>query len=110
MSRRQRYSDADKGLALAALDANGGNLKRTGRDLGIPRKTLERWARGPTAERLANLRHQKKGELADRLEQIAHQLLDAITPHKIANATLSEVMPALGIAIDKMVLLRGRPT
>jgi hypothetical protein len=47
---------------MAALDANAGNLKRTARQLGIPRKTLERWSRGEgkQAELVANLCNQKR--------------------------------------------------
>ena len=33
---RRRYSDEEKSDALVALQANGGNLKRTARELGVP--------------------------------------------------------------------------
>jgi hypothetical protein len=47
----------------------------------------------------------KKGELADRLEHLARVLAEAI-PGKIADAPLRHVAVALGIVVDKMVLLR----
>ena len=41
--RLTRYTDAQVAQALAALELNGGNVKRTARDLDIPRATLGMW-------------------------------------------------------------------
>jgi transposase-like protein len=106
---RRNYSDDDKATALAALAANEGNLKRTAQQLGIPRRTLEHWSKGKSHPAVRELAHQKKAELADRLEDIAHQLLDAL-PDKIANASLQHTAITLGIAVEKMRLLREQPT
>jgi len=106
MKARRSYSDEQKAVALAGLDADGGNVARTARQLGLPPKTLDQWAKGGVGPGVAKLRHQKKEELADRLEAIARQLLDAM-PGKIAAASLRTIAIALGIVIDKMVLLRG---
>jgi 8-oxo-dGTP pyrophosphatase MutT (NUDIX family) len=46
MGKRRHYSDEERAEALAVLDANAGNLKRTARDLDIPRATLQEWAGG----------------------------------------------------------------
>jgi hypothetical protein len=54
---------------------------------------------------VADLRHQKRGDLADRLEAVAHELLDAL-PAKIKDAPLNQLAVALGILIDKLILLR----
>jgi hypothetical protein len=105
MGQRRNYSDEDRANALAALDANGGNLMRTARQLGTPRKTLAEWARGRVPAAVADLRHQKRGDLADRLEAVAHELLDAL-PAKIKDAPLNQLAVALGILIDKLILLR----
>jgi hypothetical protein len=43
---RRRYSDEDRAVALAALAANGNNLRRTARQLGIPRASLLAWRNG----------------------------------------------------------------
>jgi len=106
MSKRQ-YSDEDKATALSAVDANGGNVKLTARQLGIPHKTLDDWAKGrnqnPT---VADLRTKKRGSLADKFEHLAHLLVDAM-PGKIAQATLSQCAITSGIAVDKAVRLRG---
>lgn len=104
--QRRVYSDEERATALAALDGNGGNRQRTARQLGIPRKTLATWASGPIHPAVADLRHQKKRELADALEQVAYRLLDAV-PGKLEGASLLELAIALGILVDKMLLLRG---
>ena len=105
MKARRSYSDEQKALALAGLDANAGNVARTARQLGLPRKTLDQWAKGRVPPGVANLRHQKKEALADRLEELAGRLLDAM-PGKIAGASLIQLAVAVGIIIDKMVMLR----
>jgi hypothetical protein len=106
---KRRYSDEDKAVALAALDANGGNLARAASETGVPRKTLAEWASGRVADGVADIRHQKKEDLADRLEAIAHALVDAI-PGKVKDADLARIATSLGITIDKMRLLREQPT
>ena len=105
LTTRRRHSEDTKATALAALAANGGNVGRTARQLSLPRKTLERWAKGGVPDHVAQSGHVKKGVMADALEQIAWQLAEAI-PDKIADATLSQTMTSLGIAIDKSLLLR----
>lgn len=103
-----KYTDAQRAEALAALQANGGNLSATSRATGIPFSTIKRWRDEPDP-RLAELGEEKKADLGDRLESIANALVDAI-PEKIADAPLNHVSVALGIAIDKLRLLRGEAT
>jgi hypothetical protein len=105
--KRRRYPDDDQASILAALAANGGNVARTARQLGVPRGTLQQWGhRWGVPPDVAQLAHQKKAALADRLEAIAFQLLGAI-PGKAAGASLLELARALGILVDKMLLLRA---
>ena len=105
--RKRTYSDEEKANALVALDANGGNVMRTARELGIPHMTLEQWRRGRGVHPdVIRLRNEKREPLADRLEQVAHLLLDAL-PNKIGKANLQQVATAAAIAVDKSRLLRG---
>jgi hypothetical protein len=105
---RSTYSDEQRAEALAALDANGGNQARTARQLGVPRGTLRRWARprgvSPAAAQVA---HQNKGSLADRLEELAFRILDSITADKIRATPLLPLMKTLALAVDLMLVLRG---
>jgi transposase-like protein len=109
LKNRIKYSDDEKASALTLLAVNNGNVKRTARTLGIPRSTLTAWAqaRGIGA-RVTELCHLKKGTLADKFEEVARAMLDgAMSPAKIEDAPLKDVMLAVGICIDKMVMLRG---
>lgn len=107
--KKRRYSDDERAEALVALSANGGNVEGTARQLGIPERTLEHWAKGqrhPEARQMAN---KKKKPLADCLEALARKLVQAM-PDKAKDASLQQIAVSLGIAVDKMLLLRGEPT
>lgn len=103
-----KYTDAQRAEALAALQANGGNLSATSRATGIPIRTIARWRDNPDP-RLGEVANEKKQGLEESLERIAHALVDAI-PGKINEAPLNHVSVALGIAVDKLRLLRGEAT
>jgi hypothetical protein len=106
---RRHYGDEERASALAALAANGGNIKRTANQLGIPEKTLSNWAKGISHPESAINGDQKKGNMADALEAVAWKLIE-VMPTKVSKATLSQVATSLGIAIDKMRLLREQAT
>jgi transposase-like protein len=104
--RKRQYSDEDKATALATLDANDGNVKRTATQLGIPHKTLDDWAKGRNQHpAVAELRTHKKGSLAEKFENLAHLIVDAC-PRKSVQATLSQCAVSSGIATDKAIRLR----
>lgn len=109
VSKRQ-YSDNDKAGALVALDANEGNVNRTAKQLGVPRKTLAMWAdnRHLSAD-VADIRQEKKKELSEKLEDLAHSLVDML-PSKLPQASVRDLAGALIVAVDKMQLLKGAPT
>lgn len=114
MTKRQ-YSDNDKALALATLDSNEGDTRKTAKVLKIPESTLRDWAenRGICPE-VTEIREVKKQELAEKLEEVAHALTDNILLR--AQSDFSVLVPlkdfavTLGIAIDKMQILKGEPT
>lgn len=114
MGKRQ-YSDSDKALALATLDANGGDVSKTAKTLKMPRKTLEDWAKGRKQHPdVADMRHLKKKELGEKLDEVAHALADNLLIR--AGSELSHLVPmkdiatSLGIVIDKGQILKGEPT
>ena len=109
MAKRRSYTDVERAEALAALDANGGDEALTARQLGVPRTTIQEWAKGRVSRDVPELRQEKKEGLADRLEAVAHQLL-SLFPDKAKDANLQQVATSFGIAIDKMRLLREQPT
>ena len=105
----RRYSDDQRANALAALAANGGNIKRTSRDLGIPQQTLREWSKGLCHPAVTELRDQKKGTLAQGLEEMAWKLI-GVVPEALKDCNIQQLATALGITIDKMQLLRNKPT
>jgi transposase-like protein len=105
---RRRYTDNERAAALTALAANGGNVERTARELGIPRKTLAQWARGQRHPEAAQMSHEKKALLADIYEEIAYRSLGHITPAKLKKCDVLKLVKIAAIATDKMLLLRGQ--
>lgn len=112
---KRQYSDNDKALALATLDANGGDVRKTAKTLKMPESTLSDWSknRGVNKE-VTEIREVKKKELSERLEDVAYKLTDNLMIR--ADSELSILVPmkdiatSLGIVVDKMQLLKGEPT
>jgi transposase-like protein len=112
---KRQYSDSDKALALATLDANGGDVRKTAKTLKMPESTLSDWSknRGVNKE-VTEIREVKKKELSEKLEEVAYKLTDNLMIR--AESELSILVPmkdvatSLGIVVDKMQLLKGKPT
>lgn len=111
MSKR-KYSDREKAMFLLALEANGGNVARTSRETGVPRKTLESWADGESLNAdVAEIRHEKREPLADIFERVARTYLDHAEKETVVEKTPGQAaVVAAGIATDKSQLLRQLPT
>ena len=107
MSKR-RYTDEEKATALVFLADIGGNLPKTSRDTGVPRKTIHEWhdGRRGTNAAVETMRWEKKVDLAARYEEFQHKALP-VPEGKIEQASLKDLMTACGIAADKMAKLRG---
>lgn len=105
------YTDDDRAAALAALEANNGNVARTSRETGVGRATLNRWASetGHRKEAADARLPEARASIADRLEAFIHQALD-VAPDKLADADMNALFRAIGISADKIQLLRNRPT
>jgi transposase-like protein len=119
----RKYTETEKAAGLAALAANGGNVKRTARQIRIPPNTLKAWARGAasgakdaedirTQEKEADrhqtptLVEQAKVELSELLEGAARAMLaEALEPAKIKATPLPQLFVSIGIALDKLANL-----
>jgi transposase-like protein len=106
---KRSYTDEQRASALAALEANAGDVRKTARELGIPEATLRLWKQGKRHPEAAAMCAAKKAPLAEALREVARQLLESI-PSKIDESSLSQVAVAMGIAVDKAQLLDGKPT
>lgn len=112
---RRHYTEADKAAALANLKANGGNIERTARECKVPSSTLKRWIADPERAAPAQVRGEKEGELDAKLERIANRYADALDDDLTvglikASRDPSKLASVLGVAIEKLQLLRGKPT
>jgi hypothetical protein len=108
-STRTWWSDAERLAALAAVDANGGNVAAAARELGIPENTLRQWHKGERYPEAAQLRAEARGLLAAAMEDAVWQML-ALAPGKLDAASLSQLSTAIGTLTDRMRLLRGEAT
>lgn len=114
-AKGRSYSIEDKAKALAVLNSNGGNVKRTARELGIPANTLRDWRNDPDSAAPVELREQKEAELESSLESIALRYAAALDDDIVVRAIIASRDPSklafvLGIVVDKLQLLRGKPT
>ena len=103
--RRRIYTDQEQADALAALQANGGNVNRTAAALGIPEPTLRMWASGTRRPFDRALYEQSKTALADRFEAIISQAI-GVVQEKLPDASAAQAAVIAAIATDKMLLLR----
>lgn len=103
----RQYSDNDKATALSIVDLCGGNEQEASRRLGIPPNTIREWLAGRVSDEVRRIRSEKKEALADRLETLAHAYVDSLL--KSADDVKPRDAVALGIVVDKLLLLRGQP-
>lgn len=107
----RRYSDNERATALAILDANEGNVNKTAKETGIPRKTLSEWNNGRIHSEVAEIRQDKKADLSDMFEDAARKYLSHAIQEKVIEKTVgASAIVAAATATDKMRLLRGLPT
>jgi DNA-binding Xre family transcriptional regulator len=105
------YSEDDKANALAALKANGGNVARTARELGMKEPTLRKWAKGKVKPIPSQKYEEKVTDLKVSLRSLIAGLIGlALVKIDAGDANLLDVMKSLGIAMDKLAMLEGGPT
>lgn len=111
------YCDEDKRIALLTLQTCKGNLSRTAimcrefYDIDVTVETIRQWAKGNGIhERVQEKLKEDRRELSDKLENIAHKMIDAAQTSDTDRLTPAQLMTAAAIAIDKMLLLRGEST
>jgi len=111
------YSERDRAAALAALEANNGNLTRTAAQLAMSTSTLRRWRdqhadasnTGPLKTAAADALPDARESIAERLRDFIHSALD-VAGAKLDEANLQQVFTAIGISVEKAQLLDGKPT
>lgn len=131
--KRRQYTPEEIAAGLAALQANGGNIKRTARELSMPEATLRKWhntikieqpppvsAQPECATECAVGKKELTGILAGQaignlpvlLESVAWKLSRMLPKAaKIARdkGQVSQIATAAAIAVDKALLIKGQP-
>lgn len=125
--RRQPQPEASpetKAAALALLDANGGNAKKTAAELGMPASTLRFWAKRMSQPKRGILHkdtpEEQLEELAGKWQKLlrtsvdlAQAAMDGLSEQEkqqLKTKDIRELTVSGAIATEKMQLLRGRPT
>ena len=98
-------------LEAAGYPDKKGSLAHVANHIGVPAMTISRWFKNQNNPPPNELVSEKRGDLLERLDDLAHKLLDAIMADINENG-LDAVRgaTALGITIDKHQLLSGGPT
>ena len=118
---KRTYTDADREQVRAALALNGGDVRKTARQTGIPRTTVITWRDKPKPEGIdalppavveaavEQIRQDKRGEIIALAWDLA---ADALRQSLVALPRASAQAAAIvaGIAIDKAQLLMGEAT
>ena len=105
------YTDEQRADALAVLKSNGGNLSQTERETGIPKGTLRYWRENSSNAAPIELQTQKTESLRGELESVAYRLVRKLSERlNDTDAGVQQLATSLGIVIDKLQLLEGKPT
>lgn len=102
---KREYTEAEKGVFLARLAANGGNVKKTARETDVSESTLRDWRDGkgvsPVVHEVAEA---VKADMARGIHIVMGAVLTAI-PGKLADASAAQLGVLFGILADKYAAL-----
>jgi hypothetical protein len=105
--KRIRHPLRFRAYALLALAVNGGNIKRTARELEVPRRTLGFWASGRSRPVPPAAMAEAIEDLNAMFERTIMRMLDTFTKEDWKKVGLVERTRALCLVLDAMLLLRG---
>lgn len=110
MASRRIYTDEDRARAYIVYTANGGNVKRTSRDAGVPSTTLRDWVKEwETDPPAVDLVQQAAGDFLVDAERVRDAAL-ATLEKKLGDATPSALVATVGMLTDKINLTKGLAT
>ena len=109
-AKKRPWTDADKERAIAVYITTG-NLSQTSRETGVPISTLRGWLAEQPPEKVQEARAEAQAEFV-------RKAWDAVTAHVlhlqdkvvIAETSARDSATIVGILIDKIQLVTGRPT
>lgn len=112
MAKRRTYTDADRARVIAALAANGGNIKRTARECDVPVQTVRNWKRKDKKGKFPAKMKQEVANAANEFIEDAERLRNKAMVQLEAKIDSGELKPkellvAIGILSDKSQAVRN---
>lgn len=104
---RTYHSDDFIAAALALLKANGGNVRKTARQLNLPHPTLQSWATGKSRPVAAELKQVAEINLIEDAKSLASRICTGLTVD--ATTDIQKGAVAFGILVDKLLVMNGLP-
>lgn len=109
-SKRRSYSDQEKEHAIAVYVTTG-NLSRTSRETGVPISTLRGWLAEQPPEKVKEAREEAQAEFVRKAWEGVTAHVEHLTERSvIAETSARDSATIVGILIDKIQLVTGRPT
>lgn len=114
MVRRKRYTDDFRASTVLMLEAAGypdtkGALSRVSVQVGAPISTISRWFHGVKNPPPPELANEKRIDLVAAIKNEVYEILGEM-PSARSEADYRALATALGIMVDKLQLLSGKPT
>lgn len=109
---RKAYTDADRALVFAELEINQGNIKRTARNLNMPVSTVRylktKWEAEGVPAKVVDALPAAIGDFVSDAERVRDKLLVALEAAvDSGDIKPREIVPALGMLVDKIRAIRG---
>ena len=111
-SRAQSYRDYPielKASAVAAVEANGGNVTATAKLFAnIPYDTLYYWWKN--SDRYFEIKNASSLHLVDKLDNIVHKTADSLAEHDLSIVSAKDKASIISSLTTTTQLLKGLPT
>ncbi len=105
--RHRGYPDDFKATVLAAIEANGGDVRKVADALNVPYTTVyEWWSRADADLVSSEIRRKRRGDLLDGMEELAARVCGVFPDEYRANTNFQQLAVGLGVIVEKIMLLR----
>lgn len=114
MAKRRRYTDEERANIVLMLEAAGypdkpGALTAVANRVGIQARTISRWFKAEQNAAPSELVNKKRFDLVAELTELLGLSIVA-AKQEVGDADFRELATAIGILVDKLQLLSGKPT
>lgn len=113
MAVHRVYTEDDHTTVYTILNSNGGNVRRTSIETGIPQRTIrnwkEAWEKDGFPEELLEQAAEVNNEFIDNMERVRHKAL-ILMEQQLHEAKPNQLAVIFGILDDKIRLASGLAT